>query len=199
MASSTSPGGSHLAQLAARRKRLDQARVALNMGGQGGVGDVRPQANVRAPAPTPQAPAAAEPPQTPQARQQTTATGAEVNPQRDQMRQQAEEFLNRARAAQTSSGGPGGEIAPEPSTLASAPPSVPTPLSGQLAAVNAQQLSPIAQFMRVAGRPPSGRELYVFNAVRSLEQQLGRPPTRNEVLLHVTAPGGSTQGPEPVR
>jgi hypothetical protein len=54
------------------------------------------------------------------------------------------------------------------------------------------------QAMRVFGRPPSAREMVIFNAVRSLEQQLGRPPTRNEVLMHVTRPGTLSTGPEPV-
>lgn len=189
------PGGSHLAQLAARRRRLDASRQQLRLGSSGGASDVRPQAGVRAPAPTPEAPAAGPEPvestTSQQARQQT-------NPNRDQMRAQAEDFLNRARASQNSSGGPTGEIAPEPGTLASPPPSVPAPLSAQLAQVGAQSLSPLSQFMRLAGRPPSGRELYIFNAARNLEQQLGRPPTRNEVLLHVTSPSQATSGPEPV-
>lgn len=191
-----SPGGSHLAQLAAKRKKIDAARQQLRMGGD----PARPQSNVRAPAPTPEAPG--QPPESAESqttRRQATTAGGEVNPQREEMRRQADEFLMRAKASQSgSSGGPDGEIAPAPDTLTTAPPSVPAPLGDQLARVGATQLSPIAQFMRLAGRPPSGRELYVFNAVRSLEQQLGRPPTRNEVLLHVTARGEATRGPDSV-
>ncbi len=83
--------------------------------------------------------------------------------------------------------------------MVSPPPSVPTSLANQIESVGGLGISPYAQAMRLFGRPPGAREMVIYNAVKSLEAQLGRPPTRNEVLMHVTAPGGAnTSGPEPV-
>ena len=45
------------------------------------------------------------------------------------------------------------------------------------------------QFYRLAGRPPAPRELAVFSARHLLEQQLGRPPTTNELRLYLVRAG----------
>ena len=82
--------------------------------------------------------------------------------------------------------------------MATAPPSVPEALNVQVDKVGAAGMSLEMQAMRIFGRTVSAREMVIYTAVRSLEQQLGRPPTRNELLLNITRPGTGSAGPEPV-
>lgn len=179
-------GGSHLAGLAARRASLQKSRERLGLSGAGGVGaPVAAQSNVRAAAPTPESPAA--PPQAPQTAPVTTPS----QPQRDpQMLAQAQQFLDQVRNK-------GNVPTPIGESVQTAPPSVPEALSQQVDRVGAAGMSPEMQAFRIFGRPPAAREMVIFNAVRALEQQLGRPPTRNELLLYVTRPGSLSSGPEP--
>ena len=185
------PGGagSHLAALAARRASLQKARERLSLSNTGGVADARPQANVQAVAPPPKAPA--QPPI-------STPNGVPSAPTNDgttrdpAMLAQAQGFLEQYKAQ-------GKEVAPAQPGVMTPPPSVSPSLSDQVRSVGAIGMSPYAQAMRIYGRPPGAREMVIFTAVQALEAQLGRPPTRNEVLMHITAPGGSnTSGPEPV-
>lgn len=62
------------------------------------------------------------------------------------------------------------------------------PLTEQLEHLGAVSVSPQEQFARVAGRMPSPREMTVFNARMVLEQQLGRPPTSNELKMQLLRP-----------
>lgn len=185
-----SGGGSHLAALAARRQSIQKARERLSLAPSGGVAGARPQGNVQSPAPLPQAPASP-----PIQAESTTAPAAQpgAGTTRDpQMLAQAQSFIQQVQAQ-------GKEVTPPPTGVVTPPPAVPAPLGDQISSIGAMGMSPYAQAMRIYGRPPSAREMVVFSSVQALEAQLGRPPTRNEVLMHITAPGGTgTSGPEPV-
>jgi hypothetical protein len=193
-------GGSTLSALTARRAQLLKTRQRLNINDSnttagtaaaaGSVQRVQPVPQGPA-APTPDAPDVTAPvPQPPSA----APAGPGQPQQRDeQMLQQARDFLDQARS------GGGVPQAPVPD-LETAPPTVPASLTDQIGSVGGAGLSPVAQFMRIAGRPPTGREMVVFNATKTLEQQLGRAPTRNELLMHVTSPQNNPNnaGQEPV-
>lgn len=196
---SNSAGGSTLGNLAARRAQLLKQRERLSLTDSSGVGGARPQGNVQTVQPTPKGPAAptaatpdqtAPQPQPPAAQPAARGGAKQYDPQ---MLQQATDFLNQVK----SSGGPPAAETPD---LEMAPPTVSPSLTDQIQAVGADNLSPVAQFMRVAGRPPTGREMVIFSATKALEDQLGRPPTRNELLMHVTsqAANPNNTGPEPV-
>ncbi len=182
-------GGSHLAALAARRASLEKARSRLAISDTGGAAGARPQANVKAVAPPPKAPAtptAPAPSGVP-----APAPGGDGTTRDPAMLQQAQNFIEQYRAQ-------GKEVTPAPTGVVTPPPSLSPSLSDQVRSVGAIGMSPYAQAMRIYGRPPGAREMVIFTAVQALEAQLGRPPTRNEVLMHITAPGGSnTTGPEP--
>jgi hypothetical protein len=107
------------------------------------------------------------------------------------MLEMAKGFIDQARNQ-------GNEVAPEGPSIDMAPPTASPALADQISGVGAAGYSAEMQFMRLAGRAPSGREMVVFNATQQLAQQLGRPPTRNEVLARVTAPVEAMQGPAPV-
>jgi hypothetical protein len=104
---------------------------------------------------------------------------------------QAKDFIDSVRSQ-------GNAVAPAGEPIQMAPPTHSPALPDQITGVGAQGYSPEMQFMRLAGRPPSGREMVVFNATQQLTQQLGRPPTRNEVLMRVSNPVDLNQGPSPV-
>lgn len=188
------PGGagSHLASLAARRQSLQKARERLSLAPSGGVANARPQAQVEAPAPPPPAPSS-PPVQASSPSRQAPAAQPGAGTSRDpQMLAQAQSFIQQVQAQ-------GQEVTNAPKGPLTAPPAVPAPLTEQINNYGAAGMSPYAQAQRLFGRNPSAREFYIFSATKSLEAQLGRPPTRNEVLMHVTAPGGSNRaGPEPV-
>jgi len=188
--STPSGSGSRLAGLAARRQSLQKARERLSLAPSGGAAGQRPQSNVQAPAPLPQAPAS--PPIASGQAGAPAPLDAAGTVRDPEMLQQAQAFIDQAKNEGKTS------VAP-PTGVVTAPPSVPVSLNDQIANVGAQGMSPYAQAMRVYGRPPAAREMAIFSAVQTLEAQLGRPPTRNEVMMFVTAPGGqNTTGPEPV-
>jgi len=81
------------------------------------------------------------------------------------------------------SGGQRGE--PPPLVEPTRPQAETAPLMERVNALGAQGLSPNEQFYRLAGRPPSPRELTAFNSRMVLEQQLGRPPTVNELRFYL--------------
>jgi len=61
-------------------------------------------------------------------------------------------------------------------------------LLARLGDIGAVSLSPVEQFARLAGRMPAPRELVIFQARSTLEQQLGRPPTPVELKIFVMRP-----------
>ncbi len=182
--------GSQLAALAQKSRTINKTRQALGLSqsAAGGAGSVR----APAPPPTPLAPRPADATAgavvTPAQPADANAQQPARNPKQLQM---VTDFLNQAKTQ-------GREVAPAGPTMDSAPPIQSLPLSDQIEAAGATSYSPEMQFMRLAGRAPSGREMFVFNIAQQMTQQLGRPPTRNEVLARVTAPVDLTQGPAPV-
>jgi len=62
------------------------------------------------------------------------------------------------------------------------------PLVPELQRWGAETLGPEMQFYRLTGRPPSPRELAIFQSRIELERQLKRPPTRNELKMYVSNP-----------
>lgn len=178
--------GSSLAALAQKSRTINKTRQALGLSSSaaGGTGQVR------APAPPPPPRAIGDSPVA--AAQSAPPAAADTATERDpQMLEMAKGFLDQARNQ-------GNAVAPEGPSITGAPPTISPPLSEQIGGVGAAGYSAEMQFMRLAGRPPSGREMVVFAATQQLTQQLGRPPTRNEVLMRVTSPAEVNQGPAPV-
>lgn len=67
------------------------------------------------------------------------------------------------------------------------------PLTDRLQKYGSMSASPVEQFATVAGRLPSPQELTVFNARNTLESQLGRPPTTNELKMKLIQPDDESQ------
>lgn len=179
--------GSPLANVAARARAVQRTRSTLGISGSAPNGPVRPAT------PPPSTPAASDPaaslPQTDFA----PPAGTDPN-SREAMLDQARQFLSQAANG-------GNQVAPAPSPI-DVPAEMPAPDLGEsLMNVGATNLPLDIQFQRMAGRPPSGRELAVFASYSQLYQQLGRPPTRNELLYRVVEAGGGhpgESGTEPV-
>lgn len=176
--------GSQLAALAAKRRTIDKTRQSLGLSSSpaGGTGQVR------APAPPPPQRATGE---SPVAVAPAPDAGAPAGERDPKLLEMAKGFLDSARNN-------GNAVAPAGPPIAMAPATQSPSLPDQITGVGGSGYSPEMQFMRLAGRPPSGREMVVFNATQQLTQQLGRPPTRNEVLMRVTNPVDLNQGPSPV-
>jgi len=173
MASPGSGSGSPLAHVAARRRAVQRTRQSL------GVGASAPNARVQPASPPPPTPAAEDPaarlPQT----EFSPPAGSDPN-SREAMLSQAQQFLN-----QVAQGGQ--QVAPQPEAIATPAPTEPVaPLADRLTSLGAARSPMDVQFMRLAGRPPSARELAVFAAYSQLSQEMGRPPTRRELLYRVT-------------
>lgn len=169
MPRSTAGGGSVLSNLSQSRKKLATTRAEMfsrdATGRSGGAPSGPPP-----PSPPPADPRAPVTAPTPE-----QAASPEANPQQqnDQQLARVQAFLdgqknggqaqipNQARPLNTS---------PNPATL--------TDALQQAQAVN---LGPETQFYRIAGRPGSPREIAAFSTRILLEQQLKRPPTREEV------------------
>lgn len=160
--------GSPLASVAAKARAVQRTRATL------GIGATSPNAGVRPGAPPSPPPAA-------------TSAGAEipipappegVDPNsREAMLSQAKSVLDQASSKQLA--------------IQSPNPPPPTQLGERLTQLGATGLTPSRQFQRLAGRPPSGRELVVYTAYQQLSQELGRPPTRTELTYRVTTSPGS--------
>lgn len=73
------------------------------------------------------------------------------------------------------------------------------PLQQRLERLGAVNVSPQEQFSRLAGRLPSPRELAVFNARATIEGQLGRPPTSNELKMYLMRPEETDNSFQPVQ
>jgi hypothetical protein len=186
--------GSQLAALAAKRRTIDKTRQALglNSGGGGSAGVARAPAPPPPPTAPGDSPVQINPSPGPVVPQPTDASTNTPTPDRNpQELQMVTDFLNQAKAQ-------GKAVAPAGPPIQTAPVTQSPTLPEQITAAGADNYSPEMQFMRLAGRPPSGREMTIFNAVQSLTQQLGRAPTRNEVLLSVQNPVDMTTGPAPV-
>jgi len=177
MASSNGIGsGSPLASVAARAKSVQRTRAAL------GIGTLIHNGPVRSATPPASPPAAAAPDaQLPI----TDYSGGGGDPNsREALRTQAQKFLQ-----QVANGG--NQVAPAPEAI-KMPPDVPTPdLGTALDLVAARDLPLDIQFQRLAGRPPSGRDLAVYGIYSQMYRELGRPPTNTELLYRVTQPAAS--------
>ena len=179
----TSGSGSTLTNLAQKRRSIDKTRQALRLNPTSDIGG-GVNSRVRPPAPPP-------PPKTNDAAEQAGAPQPEGAVQRDPaLLKIAQDHLDEIRNQ-------GNPRSPAPPPFATAPPTAPATLPDQIAAVGAANLSPEQAFMRLNGRPPAPREMVIYNATSQLTQQLGRAPTRNEVLMYVTRGADVNSGPEP--
>jgi hypothetical protein len=77
---------------------------------------------------------------------------------------------------------PGAGIPPTAGQPVSAPPPVSTPVQAPPVVAAADIEVSRASFIRRHGRPPRGREIQALTAVRMLQGNLGRQPTRIEVM-----------------
>lgn len=197
----TSPSPSPLANLMARRANVQKARDAIGLSSGGA-----PNGTLRAGKPIgpnePGTPTPAQPAVTsPQPADTGTGTPAPQGMHPDNIPQMSgnnrDEQLALVSQMLKQAANQGVPVASAPATV-TAPPSTPDTVTNQIAAVGAQQMSPEAQFMRVAGRTPSAREMSMFYATTALAQQLGRNPTKNELLTYMTRPADNTPAPGPV-
>lgn len=164
--------GSTLSNLTATRRRLNKTREMLGLSERG---IQKPQT-----APPPRAPADTRPPQ------EVAQPGEEIPPEmREQMLSAAGEFLGQMQA-----GGQGvpGQGRP-PVTPVSSAPTGPVSIEDRIRQLGAERLPVEQQFYRVSGRSPSPREREIFNARLTLERQLGRPPTKQEMKQYIIRPG----------
>lgn len=165
------PTGSALANLAAKRRQVKKAGQVLGL-------DQRGVPKPQRPGPPPKPPADQRPPQ--QAPTQPEGQ-LEIPPEaREQLRQRIAGFLQQMRAggAQPVEGERVQRVDTQPTGL----------ISQQAARLGLEGLSLREQFRRLAGRPPSPRELNMFAARMELERQLGRPPTVNELKEYISQP-----------
>lgn len=162
--------GSTLENLAISRAKLDRSRKLLGLGERG---VSQPQ----------QGPPAVVP-----ADQRGPQTAAlelpDVPPEvRERMLSQSQDFFNQAQA---------GSEAPIPSSdpeLVAPPAAEEVPLlTEEIRRLRSENDSPSTQFARLAGRPGSPREVSMLQTRLMLENQLGRPPTQNEVKNAIANP-----------
>jgi hypothetical protein len=181
----TTPSTSTIANLAARRAQVQKARVAVGLsspaapgGGMRSGGPVNPSA--------PGSPTPAQPAVTAGA----PAGGAPMdalhpdNVPEMQTREQALAYTKQMLDAHANQGRPPAPAA----TVNQPPPSTAPPVLDAIQAAGAEKMSPVMQFMRLAGRNPSGREMAMFAATTELARQLGRNPTSNELMMYMTQP-----------
>lgn len=160
--------GSTLANVAAKARQVQRTRELLNLGERGAP---QPQRTVppRAPADT----------RAPQRAPQPAAEGTPEDRQAALV-QRTREFLGQMKT---------GGMAPAPEEPGFRPMTEKQRPAGEaLAEVGAQAVRPEIAFFRLAGRPPSPKELAIFQARIELERQLGRPPTRTEMKLYISRP-----------
>lgn len=168
-------GGSAIGNMAARRAALMANRKRLSGGAERGAPQAPTRTQPQAPPLSPQQPETAP-------QQGDQAVGGDV-PTDEEAQQQVVEFLQ-TRGAQAQGQG----VAPR-RTIEGVDmrPGAEGPLLDerirQLGAVNRP---PETQFFRIAGREPTPRELSLFNARMTLERQLKRPPTANEMRSFIT-------------
>lgn len=165
-------GGGILEQAVTRRARLNKTRRALLGLGERGVpqpqqgppgvvpADKRPPMRV----PQPEEPLLEGPPEDVRAR----------------MLSSVQDFL----ATQQTGGAP----LPREQAVSAAPPSDDVLYTREIRRVRAEREPVATQFSRLAGRPGSPRELAMFQVRLMLEQQLGRPPTEQEILTYISRP-----------
>ena len=180
---SNNVSSSTIANLAARRQQVQRARnaIGLSSGGapNGGMRSGKPiNPNEEPASPTPAAPAEQVP--------QTVAPDAlhpdnvpEMNTHEDRLKF-TQKMLDAAKSG-------GRMITPAPK-VNETPASTAPQVLDQIDALGAAKMSPVMQFMRIAGRSPSGRELAMYSATVELARQLGRNPTSNELLQYMTQP-----------
>jgi hypothetical protein len=170
--------------MAARRQQVQKARVAIGLSSAaapgGGVRSGGPINPAGPAAPTPDQPAVSAAPAAAPAPGEFHPDNVPEMSSRDDMLKATEALLKQAANR-------GQAVAPTPA-VATQPPAAPTGIQDQIAAVGAENMSPEMQFMRVAGRVPSGREMAMFAATSELARQLGRNPTTNELMMYMTRP-----------
>ncbi len=180
----TTPSSSTLANLAARRQAIQKTRVAIGLSSGGAPnGGMRAGAPVNGPgpaSPTPDQPAVTA---APTAGAPMDALHPDNVPEM-KTREQALAYTKQMLDTQRNQGRPVTPAAPVNQPPASAAP----PVLDAIRDAGAEQMSPVAQFMRLAGRNPSGREMAMFAATTELARQLGRNPTSNELMIYMTQP-----------
>ncbi len=199
------PGSpSPIANLLARRANVQRARDALGLSQnlpQGAMRSGKPISANEPASPTPANPAQAVPPTpAPPAGGAGAAPPAEgLHPDNVPNMSSRDEMLAYTKRVLEQAGNQGRAVAPVPAVENAPGYTVPS-LQDQLSEVGAQQQSPYIQFMRLAGRTPSSREMAMFSAANFLSQQLGRNPTKNELMMYMQGAGnGAGQaGPSPI-
>lgn len=162
---------STLGSLMAQRRRLQASREALGLTERG----------IKEPmqGPPPKAPADSRGPQTVQQEQFQIP-----EEQLKTMRAKAEGFLEQMRAGgQGAQGRATQRVVPVDTTGGNQ-----VKLEERMRRLGAGSLPAEQQFYRVAGRAPSPRELEIFNSRRTLEKQLGRVPTAQELRQYIVRP-----------
>ena len=162
--------GSTLENLASSRAKLNQSRKLLGLGERG---VSQPQV-----APPPRAPADSRAPQS------AALELPDVPPEvRERMMAQSSDFFEQAQS---------GTQAPIPSgdpQLIAPPAAEEVPLlTDEIRRLRSERDSPSTQYARLAGRPGSPREVAMLQTRLMLENQLGRPPTANEVKNAISNP-----------
>lgn len=168
-------GGSVLANLNQARKRLATTRAEMfsrDPTGRAGGAPVQPPPPSPAPA-NPNPPETVPQPQAPVSPEQAVSPAPNEADVKNQQLAKVQAFLDSQR---------NGGQAPSPAQVRPMDTSPdPAALTDAVQQAQATNLGPETQFYRIAGRPGSPREIASFATRLLLEQQLKRPPTREEV------------------
>lgn len=186
----TTPSSSTIANLAAKRLQVQKARnmIGLSSGGgpNGGMRSGGPVNPAGPASPTPAQPAETAAP-TPGSTPATADAANALHPNNVPEMKTREQMLAFTKQMLETHANQGTPVTPaagvDQPPAASAP-----PVLDQIQAVGAEKMSPEMQYMRLAGRNPSGRELAMFAATTALARQLGRNPTSNELMMYMTQP-----------
>ncbi len=164
-------GGSTLSNLASRRAALNKTRQALNPDTERG---------------GPQAPTRANPSPPPVPAQQIQAPERRAGEVRQQMLNEAGDFLQDQGAKRR--GQAPREAQPAVSGAQTTRPSAADTLVDRVESLGATKRPVETQFFRLAGREGTPRELSVFRARLEIERQLNRVPTETELLMFMARP-----------
>lgn len=180
----TTPSSSTIANLAARRQQVQKARVAIGLST-----PAAPGGGLRSGAPinpgAPGSPTSDQPAVTaaPTDGAPTNALHPDNVPEMT-TRDQALAYTKQMLDTHANQGRP---ITPA-ATIDQPPAATAPPVLDAIRDAGAEQMSPVLQFMCLAGRNPSGREMAMFAATTELARQLGRNPTSNELMMYMTQP-----------
>ena len=162
-------------RVAKRRATVLATRKRLNIGQENGV----PPTDVRGRTPPVSNPATAKTPPAPT--EQKTPEQAQADTQ-TRMRQQTSEFFQKVARPNSVPVPDQGQVTaqpPQPSTAS---------LTQQIERAQAGGMSAEQQFYRISGRPPTPRDMAVFQTALMLERQLGRKPTKRELKSTLMRP-----------